>query len=122
MSIRVSKVEVPASQFPISLLFHFDSSRSEPGLPRGQFGRRNGKRDVQFAVPVVRRFDRLRSSLLEEQQHLTFTRVHCTATLAEFLDDVKSKCLLVKAGGARYIAYVQRRFKDAMGFRHEDAT
>jgi hypothetical protein len=59
-----------------------------------------------------------RSSLLEEQQHLTFTRAHCAATLAEFFDNAKPKCLLVKTDGARYIAHVQRRFKNAIRFRH----
>src|SRR6266513_2410889 len=118
MTIRVSKVEAPASQLPRSLLFHCDSPCLEPRLPVAQFGGWDSECDVYFAVPVVRRFDRPRSSLHEEQQHLAFTRLHCAATLAEFFDNAKSKCLLVKTDGARYIAHIQRRFKNAIRFRH----
>src|SRR6266480_261247 len=46
MAVGVSKVEAPASQFPRPFLLHCNSSRLEPRLPGGQFGRCDSKRDV----------------------------------------------------------------------------
>jgi len=46
MAVRVSKVEAPASQFPLLLLFHCDSSLVEPRLPVGQLVGWDSERDV----------------------------------------------------------------------------
>jgi hypothetical protein len=47
MAVRVSKVEAPASQFPLLLLlFHCDSFLVEPRLPVGQLVGWDSERDV----------------------------------------------------------------------------
>src|SRR6516162_9867667 len=76
---------------------------------------------MQLAVPVVRRFDRQRRSLLEKQQHLTYARLHRATTLAEFADDAKAKGLAVETHSARNIVYVQRGLKNPVDFwRHRN--
>src|ERR1700693_730489 len=97
MVIRVPKVQAPSAFLPLAFLFHCDSSCLKPRFPVGQFVRWDSERDVQFSVAVVRRLDRARSSLLEQQQHLACTCVTRAATLAKLADDAKPKGLLVKA-------------------------
>src|ERR1700722_1912554 len=117
MPVGVSKVKTPSSQLPFFLLFHRDPFALEPSFPICQFSRRDRKRNMQLAVSTVRRLDLARRALLEQQQHLMRTALHRTAAPPKLCDHLKSKCLFVKTNGPRDIAYIQRRFKNAIRFR-----
>src|SRR5260370_29615689 len=116
MAVRIAKVQAPTTRFPRTLFFHGDPFLLEPGLPIGQFCGWNGEREVQFAVTVMRRCDRARSSLLEEQQYLAWACVHGATALAELADDRESKYFLIEANRARHIAHIQREFQDPIRF------
>ena len=118
MSVGVSKVETPATQVPLPLFFHFDLLCLEPLLPVRQFGGGNRECDVQLAVAVVWRLNGARAALLEQEKHLALASVHRGAAI-ELGDYLKSENLLVETNGPRYIAHVQRRFENSIGFwRH----
>jgi len=73
--------------------------------------------EMKLAVAVVRRLDRARTALLEQQQDLAVACFHCAAALSEIADDAKTEDLIVKLSGKDHIIDVQRRFEDSLGLR-----
>src|SRR5580700_3553454 len=63
--VRIAKVEAGASLFPRALLLHGNPVFREPIFPAGQLRSRDGKREMELAVAVVRRGNGSRAALLE---------------------------------------------------------
>src|ERR1043166_12475 len=113
MTVRVSKIEAAASEFPRPLFLHRDAFGSKPRFPCIQFCGGSSESDVQFAV--AGRLDRARSSLLEEQQHLARTRLHGATPFTKVADNAEAEDVFIEANRARYIAHVQRGFDNTIG-------